>query len=260
MLKALLLQQCHGLSDAALEKAINDRVSFRKFLGLSLEAASPDHTRLCRFRGRLVEAGLAEKLFAEFESQLDRRGLILKRGTMIDASLVETPFRPGSFGGGREAVDGDAAFTAKKQGGGYHYGYKIHLGVDQESRLIRRLELTPANVSDTIPADALVCGDEQAVYADKAYARRARRSWLQSLGIKPRVMHKNWGGGPPLTPWQQRHNRLISPVRAQVEGVFATFKRWIGLTHVRYKGIARNRSHWFLAALAYNMKRAVKLA
>lgn len=260
MAKALLLQQCYGLSDAALEEAINDRVSFRKFLGLSLEAPSPDHTTLCRFRGRLAEAGLAEKLFAEFERQLDARGLILKRGTMIDASLVETPFRPGSFDGTREAVDGDAAFTAKKKGGGHHYGYKVHLGVDQESRLIRRLDLTPANIADTTPADALVCGDEQAVYADKGYAKRARRAWLRSRGIKPRIMHKTWGGGKPLTAWQQRHNKLIAPIRAQVEGVFATLKRWMGLTHVRYRGLARNRSHWFLAALAYNMNRSLKLA
>lgn len=260
MLKALLLQQSYGLSDAALEEAINDRVSFRKFLGLSLEAPSPDHTTLCRFRNRLVEAGIAEKLFAEFESQLEKRGLILKRGTMIDASLVETPFRPGSDDGEREPVDPDAALTARKGRRGTHYGYKVHVGVDQESRLIRRLALTPANVNDTVLADALVCGDERAVYADKAYAKRARRTWLRGLGIKPRIMHKTWGGGPALTPWQLRHNKLIAPIRAEVEGIFATFKRWMGLDQVRYRGLAKNRSHWFIAALAYNMNRALKLA
>ncbi len=260
MLKALLLQQCYGLSDAELEEAINDRVSFRKFLGLSLEAASPDHTTLCRFRNRLVEAGLSEKLFGEFARQLDQRGLILKRGTMIDASLVETPFRPGSSDGEREAVDGDARLTARKGRPGTHYGYKMHAGVDQESRLIRRLDLTPANTNDTVPADGLVCGDEKAVYADKAYAKRERRLWLKSRGIKPRIMHKSWGGGPPLTRWQQRHNKLISPIRAQVEGVFATLKRWMGLTRVRYKGLDKNRSHLFLVALAYNMNRSLKLA
>jgi IS5 family transposase len=260
MLKALLLQQCYGLSDADLEEAINDRVSFRKFLGLSLEAPSPDHTTLCRFRNRLVEAGLSEKLFGEFERQLEQRGLILKRGTMIDASLVETPFRPGSSDGEREAVDEDAALTARKGKPGTHYGYKVHAGVDQGSRLIRRLELTPANTNDTVPADGLVCGDEQAVYADKAYAKRARRQWLTSRGIKPRIMHKSWGGGPPLTHWQKRHNRLISPIRAQVEGVFATLKRWMGMTHVRYRGLLKNRSHLFLLALAYNMNRSLKLA
>lgn len=260
MLKALLLQQWYGLSDADLEEAINDRVSFRKFLGLSLEDPSPDHTTLCRFRSRLVVEGLSEKLFGEFEKQLDGRGLILKRGTMIDASLVATPHRPGSVDGERPAVDADAALTARKGVRGTHYGYKMHAAVDQTSRLIRRFQLTPANVNDTVPADELVCGDERAVYADKAYAKRARRAWLASLGIKPRIMHKSWGGGPVLTPWQKRHNALIAVVRAEVEGVFATLKRWFGFGCVRYRGLARNASHLQLLGLAYNMKRALKLA
>src|ERR1700704_2005136 len=105
MLKALLLQQWYRLSDAELEEVLNDRMSFRRFLGLSLEDASPDHTTLCRFRNRLAEAGLAEKLFAEFERQLERHGLLLKRGTMIDATLVQTPFRPGW----EDAADKEAA-------------------------------------------------------------------------------------------------------------------------------------------------------
>jgi transposase, IS5 family len=260
MLKALLLQQWYALSDADLEEAINDRVSFRKFLGLSLEGPSPDHTTLCRFRQRLIQEGLSEKLFAEFEKQLQARGLILKRGTMIDASLVETPHRPGSADGEREPVDPDAALTAREGKRGTHYGYKMHAGVDQHSRLIRRIKLTPANVNDTVPADALVCGDERAVYADKAYAKRARRLWLASLGIKPRIMHKSWGGGPPLSPRQKRHNALIAGVRAEVEGVFATLKRWFGFDRVRYRGLARNESHVQLLALAYNMKRSLKLA
>lgn len=208
MLKALLLQQWWGLSDADLEEALNDRLSFRRFIGLGLEDAAPDHTTLCRFRQRLASAGLAEKLFGEFARQLETRGLILKRGTMIDASLVETPHRPPSKDGARPAVDADAALTARKGRQGTHYGYNMHAGVDQGSRLIRRLVLTPANVNDTVPADALVCRDERAVYADKGYAKRARRAWLRSLGIKARIMHKSWGGGPPLTVWQKRANQL----------------------------------------------------
>jgi IS5 family transposase len=260
MVKALLLQQWYGLSDADLEEAINDRVSFRKFLGLSLEGAAPDHTTLCRFRQRLVQEGLSARLFAEFEKQLQGRGLILKRGTMIDASLVETPHRPPSADGGREAVDPDAGLTARKGQRGTHYGYKMHAGVDQHSRLIRRVRLTAANVNDTVPADGLVCGDERAVYADKAYAKRARRAWLAGLGIKARIMHKSWGGGPPLTPWQRRHNALIAVARAEVEGVFATLKRWFGFHRVRYRGLERNEGHLLVVALAYNMKRSLKLA
>jgi IS5 family transposase len=260
MLKALLLQQWYRLSDAELEEAINDRVSFRRFLGLSLEAACPDHTTLCRFRNRLADAGLSETLFGEFERQLEGRGLLLKRGTMIDATLVATPHRPASADGERPAADPDAALTARKGKAGTHYGYKLHAGVDHASRLIRRVLLTPANVNDTVPADRLVCGDEKAVYADKAYARRSRSAWLKAQGIKARIMHKGWGGGPPLSSWQKRHNALIAPIRAQVEGVFATLKRWMGLARVRYRGLFKNQSHLHLAATAYNMKRALKLA
>jgi IS5 family transposase len=126
--------------------------------------------------------------------------------------------------------------------------------------LIRRVLTTPANVNDTVPADALVCGDEAALYADKGYAKQARRAWLRSLGIKPRIMHKSWGGGPPLTRWQRRHNALIAPVRAEVEGVFATLKRWMGFGRVRYRGLPKNASHASLLALAYNMTRSLKLA
>ena len=105
-----------------------------------------------------------------------------------------------------------------------------------------------------------MCGDEQAVYADKAYAKRARRTWLASLGIKPRIMHKSWGGGPKLRPSQKRHNALIGKIRAEVEGVFATLKRWMGFARVRYRGLVKNAAHLNLLALAYNMSRSLKLA
>jgi transposase, IS5 family len=260
MLKALLLQQWYRLSDAELEEALNDRVSFRRFLGLSLEDAAPDHTTLCRFRNRLVEEGLADKLFGEFEKQLDQRGLLLKRGTMIDASLVATSYRPDSSHSERVSVDPDAKLTARKGRPGTHYGYKMHAGVDQTSRLIRRLKLTPANVNDTVPADEMVSGDEQAVYADKAYAKRTRNAWLVSLGIKPRIMHKSNGGGRKVRASEHRHNRLISRIRAEVEGVFATLKRWMGFDCVRYRGLPKNSAHLNLVALAYNMRRSLKLA
>lgn len=260
MLKALLLQRWYCLSDAELEEALNDRVSFRRFLGLSIEDAAPDHTTLCRFRNRLIEADLAEKVFAEFERQLDARGLLLKHGTMIDASLIASPHRPSAAGGPAESVaDPDAALTARKGRPGTHYGYKVHVGVDLGSRLIRAALLTPANVNDTVPADRLVCGDEAAVYADKGYAKRERRSWLKSLGIKPRIMHKSWGGGPPLSCWQQRRNALIAPIRASVETVFAVLKRRMAYRHVRYIGLSKNAAHFVLLALAYNMRRAAAL-
>jgi IS5 family transposase len=259
MLKALLLQQWYGLSDEAAEEALNDRMSFRRFCGLALEEASPDHTTICRFRERLREAALVERLFAEFERQLEAAGLILKRGTMVDATVVEAARTRPARGKEDEAGDKDAAFARRKGRPGSTYGYKAHVAVDQGSLLIRAASLTPANVNETSVADALIRFDEKAVYADKAYASRARRALLKRHGIKARILHKTWGGGPPLTASQKRHNRLIGPVRAAVETVFATLKRRMAYTRVRYVGLVKNEAHLILLALAYNIRRAAVL-
>ena len=257
MLKALLLQQWYGLSDAELEEALNDRVSFRRFCGLSLQAAAPDHTTLCRFRNRLAATGLAERLWAEFDRQLERAGLVLKRGTLVDATLVEAArARPARGGAG----DPDAAFAKRAGQPGSRYGYKAHVGVDAGTLLIRAARLTPGNVNETSVADALIRGDEAAVYADKAYASRERRAGLKRRGIKDRILHKSWGGGPRLRASQRRRNALISRVRAQVETVFATLKRRMAYTRVRYVGLAKNQAHLLLLALAYNLRRAAALA
>jgi IS5 family transposase len=260
MFKALLLQQWYGLSDGQLEEALNDRVSFRRFLGLSLEADAPDHTTVCRFRNRLVEANLIERLFGEFDRQLEGSGLVLKQGTMVDATLVEAARTRPPHGKDAEACDPDARFAKKEGEPGASYGYKGHIGVDLGTRLIRSALLTPANVNETTVADALIRFDEKAVYADKAYAKQARRERLKSCGIKDRIMHKRWGGGPPLTPWQRRRNALISPIRASVETVFAVIKRRMAFARVRYVGLVKNAAHFLLLALAYNMRRAAALA
>jgi len=258
MFKALLLAQLYNLSDAGLEEALNDRVSFRRFLGLALEADAPDHTTLCRFRNRLVEAGLVAKLFAEFDKQLEQTGMILKRGTMIDATLVEAAAaRPRGDG---QSCDGDARFAKKEGKAGSVYGYKAHIGMDQDSELIRTALITSANVNETTVADQLIRFDEKAVYADKGYAKAERRQMLKAAGIKDFIMHKSWGGGPKLSPWQRRQNRLISPIRARVETVFAVFKKHMGYRRVRYIGLIKNQAQLLLLALAYNMRRAGVLA
>jgi IS5 family transposase len=260
MFKALLLAQLYVLSDAALEEALNDKVSFRRFLGLTLDADAPDHTTLCRFRNRLIEAGLAERLFAEFDRQIEVRGFVLKQGTMIDATMVAAAGAPPRQGDLSDAADPDARFAKVEGKAGVTYGYKAHVGVDKGTRLIRSAAFTPANVNETVVADALIRGDERAVYADKAYAKRARRAALKAAGIKDRIMHKSWGGGPPLTRWQRQHNRLIAPIRAAVETVFAVLKRRLGYRSVRYFGLIKNRAHLFLLAIAYNMRRIADLA
>jgi IS5 family transposase len=258
MFKALLLAQLYDLSDAALEEALNDRVSFRRFVGLALDSVMPDHTTLCRFRNRLIEAGLMDKLFAEFNKQLEANGMILKRGTMVDATLVEAAgARPQ---GEQSATDEDAAFAKKEGKPGSIYGYKAHVGVDQDSELIRKAVLTPANINETTVADELVCFDEAAVYADKGYAKEARRRMLKAAGIQDGIMHKSWGGGPKLTDWQRQKNKAIARIRCRVETVFAIFKKHMGYRRVRYIGLIKNQAQLLFLAFAYNLKRAAVLA
>lgn len=263
MFKALLLQSLYGLSDSELEEALADRLSFRRFVGLALDEAVPDHTTLNRFRNLLVEAGLLETLFAELDRQLDEAGLILRRGTMLDATVIETTARPpagaGQDGAAR-AGDPDAAFTRRQGKPGFSYGYKAHVGVDQGSGLIRRVVTTAANVNDTVEADVLICGDEKAVLADAAYHTHARQLALRELGIKPRLMRRPNKHHPVLPARLLRFNRLIAARRFAVETTFATWKNRMGLSAIRYRGLARATAQILLAAIAFNMRRWAAIA
>lgn len=262
MFKALLLQSLYGLSDADLEDAICDRLSFRRFAGLGLEEVVPDHTSLCRFRNRLGEAGLLDTLFAELDRQLDQAGLILRRGTMLDATVIETNAArpPRDVTPQAPASDPQAAFTRRQGKPGSSYGYKAHAGVDQGSGIIRRIVTTPANINDTVPADLLICGDEKAVLADAAYHTHARELALKARGIKPRLMRRPNKHHPELPPRLKRLNRLIARQRAAVETTFATLKRRMGLSLIRYRGLAKASAQVTLAAIAFNMRRWVALS
>jgi IS5 family transposase len=256
MLKALLLQQWYQLSDPGLEQALADRLSFRRFLGLRLEDATPDHSTLWRFREALRQAGLDAAVFAQLDRQLSRRGLIVKRGTLVDATLVQAQGRRPDAD--QSPVDPDAAVTMR--GHRSHYGYKAHIGVDQGSQLVRRVDLTPANVNDTVMGDAMICGDEQAVYADKAYDSHARRARLRARGIADGIMHRPNKHHPVLPPQHQAANRAIGPIRSRVETIFAVWKRHYGYTRVRYFNLSRNLAQLYLMAIASNLRRVLVLS
>jgi IS5 family transposase len=262
LFRCLLLGIWHDLSDPMLEKAIVDRLSFRRFAGLSLHDKVPDHTTLWRFREELAADGVLERAFAEINRQLDAQGLIVKRGTLIDASLVAAAARPprkghGAFGeaAGAASHDGDARWGRK--GDKSVFGYKIHIGADQDHTIIRRVELTAASVTDTEPADDLICGDERAVYGDQAYYTHARHARLSKAGIKDRLMRRPNKHHPQLTARHKRRNRLIGRVRAAVERPFAVLKKHYGLSRLRFFTLARNRAHVTLACCAYNLRRAL---
>lgn len=258
MFKALLLQSLYGLSDPELEEALYDRLSFRRFVGLGLEDSVPDHTTLCRFRLRLVDEGLLEKLFAELDRQLEKAGVILKRGTMLDATVIETgaaapPKKD------QEPHDPDAAFSRRSGKPGFTYGYKAHLGVDRGSGVVRSAITTPANVNDTVPADDLIRGDEAEVYGDAAYHTHARQAALKARGVKARLARRPNKHHPELPPRLKRYNNLIARRRASVETTFATLKRRMGLTSIRYVGLKKAAAQVLLAVMAFNMRRWVTL-
>ena len=168
MFKALLLHQWYGLSDPGLEEALLDRVSFRRFCGFALDAAIPDETTLCRFRNALKAAERGEALFAAIGAQLDASGFILRKGTLIDATLVASAAAAPPSGSTPKGVesrsphDHDANWTRQGHSRRLFFGYKLHIGVDQGSGLIRSRCVTPAKTYESEVADALVIGDERA--------------------------------------------------------------------------------------------------
>jgi IS5 family transposase len=232
----LLLQQWYGLSDEGLEAAVDDRLSFRRFAGIPLAESVPDHSSVWRFREQPARRGLAARLSAEVNRQLDAEGLILRRGTLIDATIPEAAVRPPGGDAGEVAErDPQAGWT--KKNGRSRFGYKAHAAVDEGSGIVRGATLTPADVHDSVPADDLVQGDEEAVYADEACDSEARRAGLRERGIEPRIMHEA-RRNRPLKPWQAAFNKAVAPVRAGVERLFGTMKRAYGHRRVRYPGLA----------------------
>jgi IS5 family transposase len=258
LFRALLLQSLYGLSDRELEEALTDRLSFKRFVGLSLEDAAPDHTVLNRFRNQLVEEGILEKLFGELDRQLENAGVVLKRGTMLDATLIQAVSAPPKED--RPSNDPDARFTKRQGKSGSTFGYKAHMGVDEGSGLIRAVLTTPANVNDTTPADDLIRGDEAVVWADAAYDTHARRARLKAEGKKPRIARRPNRHHPDLPARLKRYNRLIARRRAAVETTFATLKCRMGLTCIRYVGLIKASAQVLLASIAFNMRRWAAIA
>lgn len=262
LLRCLLLGVWHGLSDPALEAQIRDRLSFRRFAGFSLSDRTPDHATLWRFRQELTAEGLVDRVFAQINRQLEEQNLILKQGTLIDASLVQArarpPGKPRSEGEvARPSVDPDARWGRK--GNKTVFGYKMHIGVDEAFTLIRRMDMTDGSFTDTERGDEMICGDEAAAYGDQAYYTHKRHAWLVKLRIKDRLMHRANKHHPELPPRQKQRNQMIARVRAAVERPFAVFKERFGMRRMRFFNLGTNRTQMFLAGCAYNLRRAASV-
>lgn len=259
-LRVLLLQGWYGLSDPAMEEALGDRLSFRRFAGLGLDERVPDHSSISRFRSLLARHGLDAVLFAEVVRQLDAQGVTIRQGTLIDATVIDAAAAEPSRqkGGGRSQADPDARWV-KRPDGSARFGYKLHAAVDMGTGIVRRALLTPANIADVEHGHDLVIGDERTVYADKGYVGPRLRDRLRAGGIRNRVQHKAQRNHP-LSPRQRLRNTLIGRVRGRIEGVFGALKRSYGLARMRFMGLARNQAATLLTLTCWNLARAADRA
>jgi len=260
LFKALLLQTWYSLSDYALEEALDDRLSFRRFADLSVTEKAPDHSVFSRFRDQLIKRGIHDRLFEELNRQMDSRGLILKKGTLIDATVIEAapkkPRQNEDGSAGKSPQDPDADWT--KKGGKYLFGYKAHVGVDQESELIRSIEMTPAHVHDGEVLGKVINGDEEWVFADKAYDSGKNHQILRESGTNNGILMKA-SRKNALREIEKRCNKILSKLRSPVERIFGTLKRSYRYRRSRYLGLRKNKLQMTLMSIAYNLRRMEKL-
>ncbi len=256
MLKCLLLAKWYNLSDPQLEEQLLDRISFRKFVGLSFSDATPDETTFVRFRKRLREAGLCRTLFDAVNRHIDRQGLLVREGTMVDATIIEQS-RGRRRDDGTHTRDEDASSTVKH--GKSSFGYKAHIAVDV-SGIVTDYRFTTAREHDSKRIDELVKRERTAVYADGAYTSEERRTKLRARGVIDGICYKRNRNQAELYDWQRRWNEIVSRVRARVEHPFAMLKHQLGLRRVRYRGLERNGFDICMALIACNLKRSVHLA
>ena len=254
MLKCALLAKWFGLSDAQLEECLADRLSFRRFVGLSLGDATPDETTFVRFRARLREANLDRRLFDETLKHLEKRGLLVREGTLVDATIIEQS-RGSKREDGSSTRDEEAGFTAK--GGRSYHGYKGHIATDRRA-LVKDYRFTSATPHDSNFIDELTEHERTMVVADSAYRSAEREADLEARGVACAISHKRKKGQKELPAALAKLNRLIARVRAAVEHPFAWMKNW-GYRRVRYRGRRRNEVDFALNLIAYNWKRSLSL-
>lgn len=255
MLRCVLLAKWFGLSDPQLEECLKDRLSFRRFAGLSLTDATPDETTFVRFRARLRDADLDRRLFDATRAELDRRGLLVKDGTLVDATIIEQS-RGSRREDGTSTRDPEASFTRKH--GEARHGYKGHIAADR-SGIVKDYRFSDAAPHDSNFIDELTREERRMVVADSAYRSRVREAALRERGVACAIAFRRGRGQPGLPPPLKRLNRMIASVRAAVEHPFA-WMRAMGYRRVRYRGRRRNELDFAFNLIAYNWKRSLSLA
>jgi len=246
MLKIYFMQQWYKLSDPAMEDALYDSESIRRFAEIDMETdVVPDETTILHFRHLLEKHGLTKKIFAQTNQYLSDKGLLLREGTIVDATIISAPSSTKNRDNTR-----DKEMHSTKKGNQWYFGMKAHIGTDTGKGLVHSVVVTNAAVHDSQVMDQLLHGEEQTVYGDSAYTGKERQSEYEGKGIKWCVNRKGCRYSQ-LETEDIEYNHKQSQTRARVEHVFRVVKHLWGYQKVRYKGLYKNTVQVFsLFALA----------
>jgi transposase, IS5 family len=240
MLRVHLMQNWFALSDPAMEEALYEIASLRAFARLSLGEPIPDETTILNFRHLLEANDLAEDILKAVNAHLARKGLLLKRGSIVDATIIAAPSSTKNAQGER-----DPEMHQTKKGNQWHFGMKAHIAVDADSGLVHTVTTTAANEADVEQIADLLHGKERHVWADSGYRgaqTRVEREELQwHIAARPSDIAKLPEGRSKRR--LQKHEHSKASVRAKVEHPFRVIKRQFGLAKVRFRGLAKNAAH-----------------
>lgn len=276
MFKILVLQRYYNLSDEGIEYAILDRLSFMRFLGLTLSDSVPDAKTIWHFRNELSQGQMVEKLFSLLDKTLTRSGVILNKGKMIDASIVEAPIQRNSReesdqikrGEIPEAwqkkpnklrqKDTDARWTRKRNQN--FYGYKDHIKADIKTKLITDYRVTPANIYDNAVIGELVTRKDSGkkLYADSAYFSQQIEADLEKKNVISMIHEKGYRH-KKLTEAQKKRNKRKSKVRARVEHIFGFMTKSMNGKFIRCRNLIRAQATIGLMNITYNLFRLIQL-
>lgn len=249
MLRIHFLQLWHNLSDPATEEALYDRLSFQKFLGFDcFGGVVPDETAILRFRHLLEEHGLSRRILEVVNGHLSKHGLVLKEGTIMDATLIET-----SRSTKNKNKERDPEMTSTRKNNQWYFGAKGHIGVQAKGKpIIHSVAFGTAKEHDKKRMRELLHGGENAIFGDSAYSDQEDKRGSRALGIYYGISDRG-ARQHPLSPTQRKRNRKHSSVRAKVEHPFKVIKEQWGHRKLRYKGLAKNESIFTTLAALSNL-------
>lgn len=242
MLRIYLIQNLYDLSDMATMAEVIDSRAFSEFCGVDSSNQVPDGDTLGRFRNLLVKNGLQEKLFAQVVSMLMERGMILKKGTIVDSTIISAP---SSTKNKEKQRDPDAHQV--KKGNTWHFGYKAHVGVDKDSGIVHTVKVTAANQHDVSMTSELLTGEENAVYGDSGYLGAEKREDAVKKNVDGKRIRYKINRRPSQISKKsirsqgqlKRREHEKSSVRAKVEHVFAVVKGQLRYRKTRYRGLQK---------------------